>query len=615
MWRVLAGVIGLVGVLALGAESVAPASVAATGAITVTSASDAGGPGLCPHETDCTLRAAIEAANADVSDGAFTITFDPGVFEMETPATILVGLSPLPPIARDGTIVDASDVGVRIRHADPSLSGSANGIHIAGADVSILGLHIAGFPASCILIEGPRATVGGDRSLGRGNRLANCATGIAVYGSSASAFGNVLLRPDSQSPRAFEIGIEVAASLAMIGPTLPNPVLSNYIGDAEAGVVVVGSAINPVAGVAIDHNVIGRTAAGSLAPVGVGVALRAWSSGTFVRDNVIANAGAGITIAAVDSGPPVTGNRLSGNSFLAIQGMAIDLGADGVRNPNDDGDEDTGPNTRLNHPLVTRATQSRIEGTACAGCEVQLYAAFHVPGGAEDYGSTPLPGGVTTTDAGGNFAVDSPPVSPGEWVTAITIDAAGNTSEFGPSSRVGAGAVQCGNLELRPGWNHVGYFGPQTVILGDAFSADPGGGVTAIYRAIDGSMNYERWFKESVVGRTLSVVQPGESYWMFASQPVTLAGGFSVSFPIPVELAAGWNDFVYVGATADIADALAGLRGSYRDLYAYDTEGDRFLRYGNTDVPEWAQEFGLLAACSTYQVFMLAPATLVPLQP
>ncbi len=615
MWRVLAGAIGLIGVLSLGAESLAPTSVAAAGAITVTSTGDIGGASLCPHETDCTLRAAIETANADGSGGTFTITFDPAVFKTETPATILVGLSPLPALSRDGTIVDASGAGVRIRHADPSLSGSANGIHVAGADVSILGLDISGFPASCILIEGARATIGGDRSLGRGNRLSDCATGIAVYGPSATVLGNVLVRLNPQSPQAFGMGIEVAASLATIGPTLPNPVLANYVGDAGVGVVVIGSALNPVAGVAIGHNVIGRTAAGSLAPVGVGVALRAWSSGTLVRENVVANADAGITVAAVDSGPPVTRNRLSGNSFLAIEGMAIDLGADGARDPNDEGDEDTGPNNRLNHPVVTRATQSRIEGTACAGCEVQLYAAFHVPGGAEDYGSTPLPGGVTVAGAGGSFAVDSPPVSPGEWVTAIAIDPAGNTSEFGPSSRVGAGAVQCGNLELRTGWNHVGYFGPQTVILGDTFSADPGDRVTAIYRAIDGTMNYERWFKDTAVGRTLSVVQPGESYWMFATGPVTLAGGFSVSFPIPVELAAGWNDFVYVGATAHVADALSGLSGAYRDLYAYDTEGARFLRYGDTTVPEWAQEFGLLAACSTYQVFMLAPATLVPLQP
>src|SRR5690606_21166692 len=135
----------------------------------------------------------------------------------------------------------------------------------------------------------------------------------------------------------------------------------------------------------------------------------------------------------------------------------------------DDGDGDIGPNAWLNHPLITRATQSRIEGTACAGCEVQVYAAVHLPGGIGDFGSLPLPVGTITANAGGTFAVDSPPVSPGEWVIALAIDADGNTSEFGPANRVGAGAVQCGNLDLRAGWNHVGFFGPQTVILGDTF--------------------------------------------------------------------------------------------------------------------------------------------------
>jgi hypothetical protein len=180
---------------------------------------------------------------------------------------------------------------------------------------------------------------------------------------------------------------------------------------------------------------------------------------------------------------------------------------------------------------------------------------------------------------------------------------------------VGAGAVQCGNSQLRAGWNHVAYFGPQVVFLGDSFSADPAGRITAIYRMVDGTMNYERWFRSGDVSPSLTLVQPGESYWMFATDAVTLAGGFSVSFPIPVQLAAGWNDFVYVGATADVVDALASIAGRYRDLHTFDPETGRFLRYGDPAIPSWAQEFNLLTACSTYQVYMSEPATLTPLQP
>lgn len=591
-------------------------SVFAAGAVVVTSTGDGGGGELCPSEGSCTLRAAIEAANADDSGGVFTITFDDEVFAPDTPATIAVGLTPLPPVTRGGTTIDASGAGVFLRYDNPSLSGSASGLILAGPDISVWGMDVAGFPAACLLVEGERAIIGGERSLGRGNRLSNCATGIAIYGDDAAVLGNSMVRQATgDATSAFDIAIEIAASGASVGPSQPGDGLTNHVGDADRGIVVIGSSGSPVAGTTIAHNVIGRTAAGTAAPVETALLLDRWSAGTVARDNVIANAGVGIVVAATSEGPAVTGNRFSGNSYVAVDSLAIDLVGDGIANPNDTGDVDIGPNMLLNHPLITRATQSRIEGTACAGCEVQVYAAFRLPGGDIDYGSTPLPAGIATADPGGAFALDSPAVSPGEWVTAIAIDSGGNTSEFGPSSRVGAGAIQCGSVQLQAGWNHVAYFGPQVVFLGDSFPPDPSGGVTAIYRAIDGTLNYDRWFKETAVGRTLTVVEPGESYWIYATGPVSLAGGFSVSFPIPVDLAAGWNDFVYIGATADVIDALAGIDGKYRDLYSFDTELGRFLRYGEPDVPGWAREFGLLTACSTYQVFMLEPATLTPLQP
>lgn len=613
--RVALGVV-IAGTALLGsivAERYQPANAASQ--LVVTSPGDAGGT-LCPSDDACTLRAAIEAANADASGGLFTITFDPLVFPPDAPATITVGLTPLPPITRTGTLIDASSAGVRLRHDNASLSGSANGLVLAGDDAALWGLDVAGFPASCVVVEGLRAAIGGDRTIGRGNRFSDCSTGLAIYGADALVLGNTLLRAGAgDTGAAFDIAIEIAAPGARIGPEQANEQQGNYMGDANEGLVVVGSESSPVSGVSIENNVIGRSAAGTPGAVSTGVLLERWSSGTSVRDNVIANAARGVSVAVPGQGPPIVANRISGNTFNAIDLMSIDLGGDGIASPNDVGDTDSGPNTLLNHPVITRATQSRIEGTTCAACRVEVYASVRLPGGVVDYGSTPLPAGVVTADASGSFVLDSPPVSPGEWVTAIAIDASGNTSEFGPSARVGAGAVQCGNVQLTAGWNHIAYFGPQTVILGDTFSADPSGSVTAVYRAVDGTLNYERWFSDTTVGRTLTLVEPGESYWMFSTGPVSLAGGFSVSFPIPVALEAGWNDFVYVGASADVIDALAGIDGQYKDLYWFDTEQGRFLRYGDPGIPSWAREFGLLAACSTYQVFMLESATLVPLQP
>ena len=600
MWRVVA-VAGLVA--ALGAlVSVTPGErpARAAGSVVVTSTGDAGGDGLCPHESNCTLRAAIQAANADESGGAFSITFDPAVFDPDDPETIEIGLAPLPALSRPGSILDGSGAGVRIRNNDPSLSGSNGGLHIAAAGVTVVGLDVAGFPAACILVAGPQAVVGGSQDLGLGNRLAACGTGIAIYAPGATILGNelrALAAGDAEG--GFTLAIEVAASNASIGPAVNNPDLGNVIGDAGVGISVVGNEGAPVAGTAIRYNWIGRTPGGVAVPVGTAVELRPWSSNTSVRQNVVANAVSGIAVSPPGGAPPPAGNGFFANTFAAIGGAAISVPA-GVA---------PGPAT------ITRATQSRIEGLACPNCSVQVYTALHLPGGVDDYGTTPLAGGTVTTDAEGTFALDNPATSAGEWVTTLVTDPAGTTGAFGPSARVGAGAVQCGSSQLRPGWNHVAYFGPQVVFLGETFAADPAGRITAIYRMVDGTMNYQRWFRSREATPTLALVQPGESYWMFATDAVTLAGGFSVSFPIPVELAAGWNDFVYVGAAADVADALAPIQGKYRDLHSFDAESGRFLRYGDSSIPSWAREFTLMTPCTTYQVFMFEAATLTPLQP
>ena len=367
-------------------------------------------------------------------------------------------------------------------------------------------------------------------------------------------------------------------------------------------------------GVQIERNVIGLRPAGGPASVGSAIVLAQPSRGTIVSANTIAQAAAGIVVRADAAGVSVIHNRFSANTFESMVGLAIDLAADGIRNPNDDGDPDSGPNTQLNHPVIERATQTRLSGVACPGCEVQVYLAAHQPGGATDYGRTPIPGGLATAGPDGAFVVENPVAAAGEWLVALATDADGNTSEFGPPSRVGAGAVLCGNVQLQPGWNHVAYFGSESVAL---FSSFPpaGNAVTAIYRYVDGTGEWERWFSDTAAGRTLQAVQPGEAYWFFATAPVTLPGGFSIAFPVPVQLKAGPNDLVYLGASAHALDALGSLGGAFRDLFRFDTLTNRWLRFGDDSVPAWAQDFTTLEACQTYQLVLDAPATLVPLQP
>jgi hypothetical protein len=296
--------------------------------------------------------------------------------------------------------------------------------------------------------------------------------------------------------------------------------------------------------------------------------------------------------------------------------MAIDLGANGVRDAND-GTSGAGPNAGIDHPILTRATQARVSGTACPGCAVELYRAHHEPGSADDEGSVPVLVGLVGADGSGDFAFEAPPVAPGDWLTATATDGAGNTSEFGPSVRVGAGVIQCGNVTLNPGWNLVGFFGLSTVTLGETFPLDPGGKVAAIYARDNGEDTFRHWFRGAPVEATLTTLEPGASYWFYADETLTLPQGFALTAPLPVSLAAGWSEFVYFGASAVTLDALGTIAGSWAEVYRYDNPAgpdEGWVALGAPDSPAWLQAEGI-EACGAYAIRMTAPAVLTPLQP
>lgn len=81
-----------------------------------------------------------------------------------------------------------------------------------------------------------------------------------------------------------------------------------------------------------------------------------------------------------------------------------------------------------------------------------------------------------------------------------------------------------------------------------------------------------------------------------------------------MQLKAGWNDFVYLGATATAADAL-GSRRRVQSLFRYDAATGEVPRYGDNGIPAWARDFDQVEARGVYQVHLDGPATLLPLQP
>jgi hypothetical protein len=465
-------------------------------------------------------------------------------------------------------------------------------------------MAIRNFPGRCLALTGASSHAGGSTAEGKGNRVGACGTGIALSGANSTAEGNRAgFAPGTSDAARVETGILVAASAAIVGGS-DGATRGNLIGNAGTAIKVGNGSGAAISAVQIARNTLGRAANGSAAAVTTGIDLRQPSSGTRAEENTIANATTGISVAATANSISVTGNTFVNNRFDALTGMAIDLNADGVRNSN--------------YPAITRATQARISGTAgtCSGCLVALYLAAHRPGGAGDYGTTPIAGGTMTTDAGGGFQFDNLGIAPGQWVITLATDADGNTSEFGPSARVGTGVVQCANQSLQPGWNHTGYFGSGIASLGSSYP--PGTNqVSAIYHLTDGSTTFSSWFASSSEGRTLYSLTPGEAYWFHATEPVASGGGFTLTVPVPVELKAGWNDFSYIGATADVRDALLSIAGKYSSVYRFVNDGTsgRWQAWGDPATPDFARAFTTIESCSVYEVFVSSDVTLTPLQP
>lgn len=605
--------------VAVGVSGGTAGRVAAAGTVEILVTSPSANGGACPDAANCTLRAAINQANADASGDPVVITFAPATFPPATPATISITSALLPAVTRANVTIDGSNAGARILWNGQDVSSTPDGLVLIGDGDALHGLEVAGFRGACIAVRAQNVTLGGDPGTGLANRVGSCGTGILVAASNATVAGNRIGFTADNQASPITTGILVTAGNATVGGA--TEASGNIIGNTTTAIQVGAPGAAPFSGVSIANNVIGRDPTGQPAPIATGIELRQPSSGTTVRSNSIGYATTGISVAADAGGVAVTGNRFQTNQFSSLGGLAIDLNADGLTNPNHSG-QSAGANHLRNHPTFSRAVQSRISGTVgddCGGCEVQLYLADHRPGSPNDYGRILVAGGVANTDASGNFAFDNPAVTPGQWVTALVTDAQGNTSEFGPSTRVGAGVAQCGNLQLEPGWNHGGYFGPEPVVLGTSFPADgPGAGkVAAIYHYDPVSGTYAHWIAGTGNARTLQTLEPGEAYWFLADGAATLGTGFSLSVPLPVSLKPGWNEVVYIGATADVRDALGSIAGKYQDVYRWDSAGDSpgWQVFGDGAQPAWASDFNNLEACSAYEILVTDAASLTPLQP
>ncbi len=246
-------------------------------------------------------------------------------------------------------------------------------------------------------------------------------------------------RPAATLNRGFGISLEDRVANNTIGPG--NVIANNRRG----GIYVSGISDNPspglvpeaaaepqqapggAAGNRIVGNTIGLDAAGRPAGNGFGenvpgdgIWLNTNTQRTHVEGNTISqNRGAGVRIV----GPASDFNTVTRNSFSNNTGLAIDLVPAGGTPPT----PCTDVNECINSPVITDATTARVTGTACAGCTVEVYI---VDGGGDQRGEgRDFLVSARANDAG-RWEAGMPLRAANNFVTALAIDAQGNTSEF-----------------------------------------------------------------------------------------------------------------------------------------------------------------------------------------
>jgi trimeric autotransporter adhesin len=400
---------------------------------------DATPDGVCdsspvPSVTLCTLREAIQEANA--APGADDIRFSilGGGVKTISPA------SPLPritdtvtidgytqPGASPNTLQKGNDAVLLIElNGENAGSGQeANGLIILARDCVLRGLVVNRFERSGIAITGPSASTTGNRI--EGNFIGTDPSGTQDLGNGDNGVivnigGNIV---GGASPQQRNVICGNGGEGVVLGTLTTSRVEGNYVGTAKDGVTALA---NDGEGVSIEGST-GSTVGGGVAGA----------------SNTIAfNGGNGVSLTP---GPlPVsrvpTGNRIARNSIFSNGGLGIDLDDDGPT-ANDDGDADVGPNNLQNFPVITSARTSRtattINGTLNSSPSSTFAIRFFSNPEGTDEGKTFIGQRRITTGAGGDTTFSFKPkkkVRAGQAITATATSASGDTSEFSAPKKV-----------------------------------------------------------------------------------------------------------------------------------------------------------------------------------
>lgn len=421
--------------------------------LTVNSAGDTGdllpGNGLCrtgggpPLVGECTLRAAIEEANAN--DNVLGGVVDEGRFAIPGQGPHTIAPAPALPFITEPLVIDGYSQGDAT--ATPADDATENTLTVgdnADLRVRLDGVNAPGLAAGLGISAGGCVV--------RGLSITRFAEGVVIAGSAAdnnTVEGNFVGITPTGKDMGNEGGLTIrnGASDNIVGGTTPDrrniisgsgP--SSQLSSTGVGISDIGTTGNRVMG-----NFIGTTKSGTgnLGNEGRGVLVGNGAAGNIVGDvdfndgftnaaNVIAFSGLdGVDI----SGAASTSNSILGNSIFSNARLGISLG----QNPNDGpGDADTGPNGLQNSPTIGSAKTGRKFTTIRGTLESTPNGAFIVqyfqnPKGTREEGKKLLgtQGMTTGNDGVVPLAFQSRKVEPGFFVTATATRATtGDTSSF-----------------------------------------------------------------------------------------------------------------------------------------------------------------------------------------
>jgi parallel beta-helix repeat protein len=244
------------------------------------------------------------------------------------------------------------------------------------------------------------------------------------------------------------IGVQDAAN-TLIGGTSPGE--GNLVaGNSDCGVdILVWFHPGSTTGTRVEGNRIGLDASGSTALPNAGCGVDVYDASSNTIGGVLPGAGntiwhnSGPGVAIFEYAPePTTGNQILGNSIHDNGAMGIDLANDGVANPNDLQDPDTGPNEMQNCPDVTRADiglsdiviEGTLNSTPLRSFRVELFSSPACDPSGYGQGRDLIGTTDVTTDVNGDAGLSvivPAAVTPGSPITMTATDTAtADTSEF-----------------------------------------------------------------------------------------------------------------------------------------------------------------------------------------